>query len=149
MCMLLSSREAKLGCISIHIFQYPQIAKFFFSFSSLCFWSLCARQVVTVSETDSELRTDTGMNTKHEHTKYFHALDHMVSFEITQFCSQGGNSHRQDTSKWPWLCSEKSPSEHSSMNQTWLVACGLPTPSIKLYGPKGTFIPAALWLRTD
>lgn len=56
-------------------------------------------QLVTVSETDSELRTDTGMSTKHEHTKYFHAFDHMVSFEITQFCSQGGNSHRQDTNK--------------------------------------------------
>lgn len=106
-------------------------------------------QLVTVSETDSELKTDTGMNTKHEHTKYFHALDRMVSFEITHFCSQGGNSHRQDTSKWPWLCSEKSPLEHSSMNQTWPVACGLPTPSIKLYGPKGTFIPSALWLRTN
>lgn len=147
MCMLLSSREAKLGCISIHIFQYPQIAKFFF-FLFVFLITVCSAGG-HFSETDSELRTDTGMNPKHEHTKYFHALDHMVSFEITQFCSQGGNSHRQDTSKWPWLCSKKSPSEHSSMNQTWLVACGLPTPSIKLYGPKGTFIPAALWLRTN
>lgn len=81
-----------LGCLSTHTAQYPQTAKVHFPLLiSVCLAGTQAgvlNSIIYLSWSLSQSSEQSLANTKRQanHPKYFNALDHMVSFEIIQFC---------------------------------------------------------------